>query len=98
MRDRRSRIQEEQVNGILRVVIGPRRNLVNAVFGSVFAGTLIYGLWMVAVVVGGLIVGRLHLPPRPPLLLLVFIVAWVIGLGAMLTIGTFNWLWGLWGR
>jgi hypothetical protein len=96
MRD--SRIQEERADGILRVVIGPRRNLVNAMFGSVFAGLLIYGLGVVVFVLGGLISGRLHLPPRSPILLIVFITAWAIGVGAIATLGTLNWLLGLWGR
>jgi hypothetical protein len=96
MRD--SRIEEQRADGIVRVVIGPRRNLVNAVFGSVFAGVLIHGVGVVAFVLGGLVVGRLHLPPRPPVVLTTFIIVWAIGVGAIAALGTLNWLLGLWGR
>jgi hypothetical protein len=80
---------------MLRIVIGPRRNTFNAIFGVVFLIVLVFSMFVVGVLISG------WSPPSsaaPSSSALVLFWVWSIFFVTMAGLGTFNWLWGIWGH
>jgi hypothetical protein len=91
-----SRISYERADGVLHIVIGPRRNTSNAIFGVVFPLMLVLGMLAVGALLSG------WSPSSSAALrsnsAFIFFCVWSIFFVTIAGLGTFNWLLGIWGH